>query len=87
MDEVALAEGAARQELDRVDGAHVRLDRGDDLLVLRVRADFVQRDLRRLDSEREPWAHVPVELDDPLELLNSDWLVGQCLTNSIRSAV
>lgn len=72
VDEVALAERAAGEELDGVDATHVGLDDGHDLFVGGVRSDLGQRDLCGAHPHREPGAHVPVERDDVGESLFVD---------------
>jgi len=72
VDEVALAEGAAGQELDGVDPAHVGLDDGHHFLVGRVGTDLGQRHLGGPDAHGQPRAHVAVELHDPPRRLRID---------------
>ena len=62
IDEVALAEGAADERLNRVDGAHVGFGHADDLLVKR-RAQIFEHPARGPETEREAGTLVPVEVD------------------------
>ena len=60
--QIALAEGAADERLNRVDGAHVGFGHADDLLVKR-RAQIFEHPARGPETEREAGTLVPVEVD------------------------
>jgi hypothetical protein len=84
--EVALAERAAGQHLDRVDAAHVRLDDGDDLLVGGVGTDLAQGDAGGLHTHRQAGAQVPVEGRAPLEHLGGHLGAGRHASSFGRGA-
>jgi hypothetical protein len=66
VNQVALTVGTSSQRLDRVYRSHIGFDDGNDFLILSVRPDLIQADLRCPDADGQARAHVAMETLDKI---------------------